>query len=241
MRSARSVDVISDGMRDFYHGKFGVESVVVYRYVPRLPRIKDHAIGKDVIKVGHIGIVYDAIQFRQFVEALRACGRDLGVPIKLVKIGRSREFEEVQKDYPDLVEDLGELPEEAAIEELSRCNFLYCMYPDSPRYERFRTTSRPMKLSTYIQAQRPIFAHTPDDSTLAAAVRKYRIGHVCPSLDRKAISIALNAFRQFEEAPREHFERARAELLGIAQVRALANTLRSSGRSSYRSSASAVS
>ena len=229
LRSARSVDVISHGMRDFYRERFGIESLVVYRYVQGLPRFKDHVIGKDVLRVGHIGIIYNASQFREFVEALRAHGRRLGVPVKLVKIGRSREFEKVQEDYPDLVEDLGELPEKAAIEELSKCNFLYSMYPDLPRFEVFRKTSQPMKLSTYIQAQRPIFAHTPEDSTLAAAVRKYRIGTVCPSSDRQGIEVALKAHLQLEEVPRERFEQARSELLGIAQVWALESALRSSG------------
>ena len=229
MRSAKSVDVISHGMRDFYREKFGIESQVVYRYVQGLPRLKEHAISTDVLRVGHIGIIYNANQFREFVEALRVHGRNLGVPIKLVKIGRSREFEKVQEVYPDLVEDLGELPEKAAIEELSKCNFLYSMYPDTSRFEIFRRTSQPMKLSTYIQAQRPIFAHTPVDSTLAAAIRKYRIGAVCPFSDRQGIEVALKAFHQLEEVPRERFEQARTELLGIAQVKDLENTLRHSG------------
>jgi glycosyltransferase involved in cell wall biosynthesis len=229
LRSAKSVDVISHGMRDFYREKFGKESLVVYRYVQGLPRLKDHVISTDVLRVGHIGIIYNAHQFREFVEALRAHGRSLGVSVKLVKIGRSREFEKVQEDHPDLVEDLGELPEKAAIEELSKCNFLYCMYPDAPRFEVFRRTSQPMKLSTYVQAQQPIFAHTPEDSTLAAAVRKYRIGSVCPSSDRHGIEVALKTLHQLEEVPRERFEQARNELLGIAQVRNLENALRSSG------------
>jgi len=229
MRSAKSVDVISIGMRDFYRERFGIEPLVVYRYVQGLPRLKEYVNSTDVLRVGHIGIIYNANQFTEFVEALRAHGRNLGVSVKLVKIGRSREFEKVQKDHPDLVEDLGELPEKAAIEELSKCNFLYCMYPDTPRFEVFRRTSQPMKLSTYIQAQRPIFAHTPEDSTLAAAIRKYRIGSVCPSSERQSIEVALKELQQFEQIPRERFEQARTELLGIAQVRNLENTLRCSG------------
>src|ERR1700722_2656388 len=229
MRSSKSVDVISIGMRDFYRERFGIEPLVVYRYVQGLPRLKEYVNSTDVLRVGHIGIIYNANQFTEFVEALRAHGRNLGVSIKLVKIGRSREFEKGQKDHPDLVEDLGELPEKAAIEELSKCNFLYCMYPDTPRFEVFRRTSQPMKLSTYIQAQRPIFGHTPKDSTLAAAVRKYRIGSVCPSSERQSIEVALKELKQFEQIPRERFEQARTELLGIAQVRNLENTLRCSG------------
>ncbi len=114
--SAKSVDVISNGMRDFYREQFGLESLVVYRYVQSLPRFKDRVIGKDVLRVGHIGIIYSAKEFNEFVEALRAHGRNLGLPIKLVKIGRSREFEKVQDEFPDLVDDRGELSEGAAIE-----------------------------------------------------------------------------------------------------------------------------
>ena len=229
LKSVRSVDVISHGMRDFYLRKFGVESLVVYRYVEGLPQFDNRVITKDVLRVGHIGIIYSANQFGEFVEALRAHGRKLGVSIRLVKIGRSREFERVQKEHPDLVEDLGDVPESEAIEQLSKCDFLYCMYPNAPRFEVFRKTSQPMKLSTYIQAQRPIFAHTPQDSTLAAAVTKYRIGPVCSSFDRPGIEAALNALEQFGDVPRERFEEASAQLLGVAQVRDLERTLWSSG------------
>jgi hypothetical protein len=67
------------------------------------------------------------------------------------------------------------------------------------------------------------------DSTLAAAIRKFRIGAVCPSSDRQGLEVALKAFHQLEEVPRERFEQARTELLGIAQVKDLENTLRHSG------------
>ena len=75
----------------------------------------------------------------------------------------------------------------------------------------------------------PIFAHTPEDSTLAAAVRKYRIGSVCPASDRQGIQVGLEALAQLEEIPRERFEQARSELLGVTQVKNLEGMLRSSG------------
>ena len=229
LRSVKSVDVTSYGMRDFYAKKFGIEPGVVFRYVEGLPSLKDHSIvRKDVLRVGHIGIIYNADPLREFVEALRVHGRRLGVSIKLVKIGRSREFDKVKENYPDLVEDLGDLPESSAIEHLSKCNFLYCMYPDSPRYEVFRRTSQPIKLTTYVQAQRPIFAHTPDDSTLAAAVTRFRVGVVCPSSDRKGIEVSLKALQQLEDVPRDCFEQLRDELFGVLQVRNLGRILRGS-------------
>ena len=67
----------------------------MYRYVEGLPQFDNRVITKDVLRVGHIGIIYSANQFGEFVEALRAHGRKLGVSIRLVKIGRSREFERV--------------------------------------------------------------------------------------------------------------------------------------------------
>jgi hypothetical protein len=229
LRSVRSVDVTSHGMRDFYAKKFGIEPGVVFRYVEGLPSFNGHrVVRKDVLRVGHIGIIYNADPLREFVEALRVHGRRLGVSIKLVKIGRSREFDKVKENYPNLVEDLGELPESSAIEHLSKCNFLYCMYPDSPRYEVFRRTSQPIKLTTYVQAQRPIFAHTPDDSTLAAAVRKFRVGVVCPSSDRKGIEVSLKTLQQLQDVPRDCFEHLRDELFGVAQVRNLGKILRGS-------------
>jgi hypothetical protein len=230
LKSARSVDVISCGMREFYRKKFGIPALVVYRYVEALPRIEGRVAADDVLRIGHIGTIYHAGEFREFVEALLAYGRRVGVSIRLLKIGRSREFEKVQREHPNLAEDLGDVSESLAIEHLSRCNFLYCMYPGGPRFEVFRKTSQPMKLSTYIQAQRPIFAHTPEDSTLADAVRKYRIGFVCAPLDRQGMEVALRDVQQLGDLPRERFERARTELLGVAQVGKLEDTLRCSGK-----------
>jgi len=229
LQSVKSVDVISSGMRDLYHEKFGIEAAVVYRYVESLPRLRNRIIAGDVLRVGHIGIVYHAREFRGFVEALQMHGRKLGVSIKLRKRGRSREFERVQLDYPDMVEDLGNIPESSAIEQLSKCHFLYSMYPCGRRFEVFRKTSQPMKLSTYVQAQRPIFAHAPEDSTLASVVRRYRIGFVCPSVERQDIEVALMALHELGDVPVERFEKARAELLGVAQVRELGRILESSG------------
>jgi hypothetical protein len=42
------------------------------------------------------------------------------------------------------------------------------MYLAGKKYELFRRTSLPIKVSTYAQAQRPTFAHTPREARLPA-------------------------------------------------------------------------
>jgi hypothetical protein len=94
------------------------------------------------------------------------------------------------------------------------------MYPSGTRYELFRKTSLPIKLSTYLQAQRPIFAHTPADSTLACVVRKYQVGKICESQEQRKIADDLRALLK-QSVPAAHYKHARQELMGRDQLEKL--------------------
>jgi len=94
------------------------------------------------------------------------------------------------------------------------------MYPEGFRFQGFRRTSLPMKLSTYVQAQRPIFAHTPSDSSLASIVGKYRLGAICTTSDESELRNTLHSLFQ-KEVPRARFEEVRLDLMGPATLQQL--------------------
>lgn len=88
----------------------------------------------------------------------------------------------------------------------------------------FLSVSLELLLSTYIQAQRPIFAHTPPDSGLAELMAKDRVGVVCSS-DRE-LDIR-NAMQKIAEAKitRENFESIRSDIMGSQQLEQLRDAL----------------
>jgi len=224
LRRAASVDTTSWGMRNLYRQKYDVKCFSVYLHVPCLPQL-DSAPDPGKLTVGHIGTLYQKEPFRRFVNACERIAGQQKRAFRVIKIGSSPEMNDFRKEYPAVFESHGDLDEDDAVPLLARCDLLYAMYPPGSKYELFRRTSLPIKLSTYVQAQRPIFAHSPADSGLARIVGPARVGCVCSSLEEGQIA------RQIHEtmlAPpqRESFEALRQELMGLDQVRQLGAALR---------------
>jgi glycosyltransferase involved in cell wall biosynthesis len=223
LRGAQSVDVTSTKMRDYLNEKYGMRCFAVYKYVPALPVMKAPVPG-ETVRIGHIGSLYQAGPFRQFVLACREFAARLKRSVTIVRIGTSPQMDEVAAENLVRFENHGELPEEEALPILASCDFSYAMYPDGFRFEGFRRTSLPIKLSTYIQAQRPIFAHTPPDSGLAELVSKFKVGLVCSSDKPEGIRGCLENFWEMR-IECEPFEELRKELMGREQVEQLRQAL----------------
>jgi hypothetical protein len=224
LRGARSVDVTSWGMRNLYREKYGVRCFAVYLHVPGLP---EPAVSPETGKltVGHIGTLYAVEPFRNFVAACKAVAAEQGLELKILRVGSSAQIDAVAAEDPRNFVSLGELAEQDAVRALAACDLCYAMYPQGETFALFRRTSLPIKLSTYVQAQRPVFAHTPRDSTLARAVGGYAIGAVCESNDIAALAKALSRIRS-QSVSREAFELIRKELMGAGQVEQLGAALR---------------
>ena len=219
LKSVESVDVISPFMREAYEREYKRESIAVYRFVPELCPF-EFKPGVGTLTVGHIGSVYEHEPFRHFVNACLEYAMENRRNLKIVRIGSSPEVDVEAAKHPEVFENHGEMDERDALPILANCDFLYAMYPASVRFKVFRRLSLPMKLSTYVQAQRPIFAQTPEDSSLAKIVNQYRIGIVCNSDDhthlRETIGAVLNS-----QVKREQFELVRSELMGEGQIKKL--------------------
>ena len=223
LRGAQSVDVTSTKMRDYLNPKYGAHCFALYKYLPALPRMTAHLPG-ETLRIGHIGSLYQAAPFRQFVLACREFAALLHRPVTIVRIGTSPQMDEVAAENRVSFENHGEIPEHQAVAILATCDFAYSMYPRGFRFQGFRRNSLPIKLSTYIQAQRPIFAHTPLDSGLAELVSKFNVGLVC-SCDRpEAIRDCLGQFWQMK-VQRQAFEDLRNVLMGREQLEQLRQAL----------------
>ena len=224
LRSAQSIDVTSWGMRNLYRQKYGVDCFALYLHVPQLPQL---SIVPDPahFTVGHIGTLYHPEPFRRFIAACQKIAAQQRRTFRFIRIGTSSAIDSIAADDPAVFESHPHLTEEAAIPVLAGCDFLYAMYPPGKRFELFRKTSLPVKLSTYIQAQRPVFAHTLADSTLARIVGPCNIGRVCESNEESGISQEIGELLG-ASVPRENYELLRQQLMGFSQVQQLDAALR---------------
>ena len=224
LRAAQSIDVTSWGMRNLYREKYAVKCFALYLHVPQLPHLNT-VPDPDRLTIGHIGTLYHPEPFRRFIAASKHIAVQQKRSFRFIRIGTSPQIDSIAAKDPGIFEFHPDLSEDAAIPLLAQCDFLYAMYPPGQRFELFRKTSLPVKLSTYLQAQRPVFAHTPPDSTLARVVGSYHVGKVCESSQQndieRSILELLNA-----PSPRDNFELLRDELMGFAQVRQLNAALR---------------
>ena len=223
LKSARSVDVTSAGMRDYFKRKYNVDSFALYKHVPELPEMRPSP-SKVHLTIGHIGKLYHPGPFRQFILACRDYAAKQKRTLKIVRIGACTEMDKVASENLALFESHGELLETDAFPLLSTCDFVYAMYPPGFRFQGFRRTSLPIKLSTYIQAQRPIFAHTPRDSGLAKLVSKHRVGTVCSSNRQSDIQDAVRTLLDLQITG-ENFDAIRDDLMGPQQLHQLRNAL----------------
>jgi hypothetical protein len=227
LRSAGSVDVTSENMRDYFKRKYKVDSFALYKYLPELPAMEFH-LSENALTVGHIGSLYHPDPFRKFVLACRSYAAKQNLFLKIVRIGDSPAVEKIASENLVTFENYGELLEKDALPVLATCDFVYAMYPPGYRFKGFRRTSLPIKLSTYIQAQRPIFAHTPPDSGLAQLICKYGVGTVCSSDSEHTIQQAIQLIRP-AKITRHHFEVLRRDLMGPNQLLLLKNVLTRDG------------
>lgn len=220
---AKSVDVTSWGMRGYFNQKFDLKCFALYRSIAQLPPLK-FAGDPNVFRVGHIGSLYHPNPFRRFVKACREYAEGQNRELRVMRVGISPEMDKIADENPEVFENCGELEEQNALPILANCDFLYAMYPAGYRYKGFRRLSLPIKLSTYVQAQRPIFAHTPEDSGLAKVVSEYKVGCTCASDDHAELKGKIGRILR-SPVKREQFETLRNELMGARQVEQLRKAL----------------
>lgn len=219
LQRARSIDVTSWGMRNLYREKYGVKCFSLYLHVPELPvlRVQPDS-GK--LTIGHIGTLYQQEPFRHFLNACRKIAAEGNRSLRVIRIGTSTECNNLPTEAGVSFASFGDLDERQAIPLLAACDLLYAMYPPGRKYELFRKTSLPIKLSTYVQAQRPIFVHSPLDSGLARILDSARVGCVCSSVEETEIAAQIRQTLQASFA-RESFELLRQDLMGPEQTRQL--------------------
>jgi len=186
LKTVLSLDVISAGMRCYYQELSGRVAEVCHRYLPEesiLP--SNEIINNTEAVVGHIGSIYDKKDLFAFMYLLKDFYQQQGRKFRLNMWGCHINLSDVNPDLQEYIHFFNTLPEEKIIPELAKCDFVYCMYPLNNALHVFSKTSLPTKLSSYLQAARPIFGHGPSDSTLAEFLTTTKLGGMWSIKDKK--------------------------------------------------------
>lgn len=172
LEETSSFDVISAGMKKYYKEISDREGEICHRYLEPGSIVTTGGQGNPdtriaTITAGHIGSIYDKNDFLEFLGLFVKFARLQGKKAMLKMWGCHLNIENVPVALRSNIIFYNELPETQVIPLLARCDFVYSMYPFTRRLSRFAKTSLPTKLSSYVQAGRPVFGHGPADSTLA--------------------------------------------------------------------------
>jgi len=237
MKEADSIDFISQAMKKYYGQTLGLKGTVTHRYLKSLPNLPAFKTKANQFTVGQIGSVYSFHEIDAFLGALRQFSKEKKVEGKFIAIGMAGRTRVVYDRYPEIVEVVEDLDESEAVKLLSQCDLLYTSYPFAPQYEVFRRTSAQVKMTTYVCCQRPVFAHTPPDSTLADWVGRYGIGVICDTIDTSKIVSFLNEVSESKPPSLEKFEKIREEVWGWDNVSRLEEVLLGSSAKTLKLSA----
>lgn len=228
LNAVTSFDVISAGMRDYYQGMSGRTGDICHRYLSRdsilSPEINTLNKASSEIIAGHIGSIYSKADLISFLTLFNAFAQAKGKKPVLKMWGCHLNINDIPQELQSGIRFFDTQPEEMVLPELSRCDFVYAMYPLEKKLNIFSKTSLPTKLTSYLQAGRPIFGHGPADSTLAYFLKKTGLGGMWCSKEKsdgfdalkKTITSHLNA---------DELDVARQQFFGEDNIRLMQRVL----------------
>ena len=197
LRASRRCAVICDYMGETYQKRYGVETITLFPGVEAEkclpPRVFDP--GRKSIVIGSVGSATSVANWDTLLEAVRLLNQRHGAgKFRILHLGA------YPKDLPlsPDVETTGWLPESDFVHQLRRMDLGFLNWGFAPELEETRSTSFPLKISSYIQAQVPMLALGPGDSTVVRFVQDYHCGLACikPEVDTLAAQVEALAFNE---------------------------------------------
>lgn len=191
--AARRVSVASEGMREEYRRRYGVDSLVLIQGLDPSwvrPPAQDFVDPERFI-IGYAGSLYAFNELHALIHALSESGwRVCGRRVTLRVLGQSMELtSSVGVD----IEWLGWRPMLEVIERLTEADVCYVPYWLDSAHDIAARLCFPNKIASYLAAGRPLFVHAPEDSSPAIFTRRYGVGRVCGSLESEQIMASLES------------------------------------------------
>ena len=179
LKRAASVDAASPMLAARYQSLYGRNPFVCSPYIDTLPKLAQPC-DDGVIRIGFSGSLFSPREARVFGRALKIAQDRARKTIEWHFWGLNAIQRAWVESFPYAVFHPS-VPEEELVRELSAMNVLYLACPFDKTSAVYRQTSLPIKLVTYLKAQRPIFAHTPVPSAPAEFVSKTGTGLISSS------------------------------------------------------------
>ncbi|MBC7888332.1 MAG: hypothetical protein H7Z13_10630 [Ferruginibacter sp.] len=216
MQAVTGADLISRGMQTYYYQLSKRQGEICHRYLP--PGSVGacvHTPGTDtsVLNVGHIGSIYDKNDFIRFLTLLQEYAKLKGKMVTVNMWGYHPKKDDLPSNFLDMVKMHKDLPEEKAIPELAKCDIVYSMYPMSDKLRIFSQTSLPTKLTSYVQACRPIFGQGSADCTLAEFLQYTGTGVMWSSYNNQEGISLLEKLLLSDPSP-ANWQKAREQYFG---------------------------
>jgi hypothetical protein len=239
LRAASSVDVVSGAMADAYRNRYGVASTIIHRGLRGPVEPAPPYDRRKGLSIAVLGSTYGFSELSILARALAIAQQRLQVPTTLTVIGGVDEAV-VRRLCPSSVEleVTGHIDETQGIGRLRESFLLYLSYPFRRRGKMLRTTSFPTKLSTYVQAARPVLLHMPSESSVAFLGASSPYATLWSSVDpREGADILERLWREettqssfhsaADEVREQHFDlaRNRAALYGVLNALVSAGNL----------------
>lgn len=223
LKGSTSVDVTSYPMGERYKERYGVSSVAYFPYISAMPAMPP-AKEDGALRVGFLGTLYTARETNIFAQALAKVAKRTRQTVEWHFWGLGARQQAWVKDLaaPTFIHPF--TPEENLINELAPMKMLYVNYPFDTGSRIFSQTSHCAKLSSYLKAQRPLFAHTPLPSSIADFVRDTATGLVCNSMDTSQISRAVELLST-TPIPAVNYTKARDKWYGEENLNRLRSAL----------------
>lgn len=178
MRAAERCAVISDYMGEEYRERYGVKTITLFIGVDEgkcLPS-KSLDIDKQPIYIGSIGSMNSVDNWNMLIDSIRILNHRYGKEkFRILHIGNLSNTLQTT----DEVEVTGWVPEKKYLYHLSRIDIGFLNWSFNPIYAETSRTSLPMKTHSYIQAQRPMLALGPSDSSIVRLIKDYQCGISC--------------------------------------------------------------
>ncbi len=141
--------------------------------------------------VGSVGSVNSAENWKTLLEAIDLLNARHGEgSYRVLHVGDLAPSMPVTED----LEVTGWVPEERFVEQLRRIDIGFLNWSFAPDMAETARTSFPLKVTSYIQAQTPMLALGPRDSTAVRFVRESRCGAACAEPQAAALADCLEEF-----------------------------------------------
>jgi hypothetical protein len=190
--AARGHGVICKPMADYYKETYGIDSTVFYPGVERSSCLPQKEINTQKLKpivIGTIGTHYSDQNWLVLIGAVRLLNEKYGKNrFTILQIGNLN-----PSLHSPEVEVTGWLADREFKQSLSRIDVSLVHLPFDAEYHIISQTSFPTKISSFIQAQRPLIAFGPAYSSIVTLVEEYKCGVTCISCDVASLVEVIEA------------------------------------------------